>query len=123
MTGAKVKRWEGGGQAGFTFFCPGCRDRHSLRTEGGASWTFNGDVERPVFTPSVLVTSLQLVRDDAGRWTGDLVLDAKGEPLPLRCHSFVGCGGARPGQIIFLADCTHALAGKTVELPQLPTHD
>lgn len=28
------------------------------------------------------------------------------------CHSFV-----RDGQIEFLSDCTHALAGKTVSLP------
>jgi hypothetical protein len=32
-----------------------------------------------------------------------------------RCHSFV-----RAGRIEFLNDSTHALAGKTVDLPDLP---
>jgi len=32
-----------------------------------------------------------------------------------RCHSFV-----RDGRIEFLSDCTHALKGQTVDLPDLP---
>ena len=35
------------------------------------------------------------------------------------CHSFVGCNGALPGQIIFLSDCTHDLAGQVVDLADL----
>jgi len=31
------------------------------------------------------------------------------------CHSFI-----RDGKIQFLGDCTHALAGQTVDLPELP---
>ncbi|MCZ4340562.1 hypothetical protein O4H52_03015 [Sphingomonadaceae bacterium G21617-S1] len=34
---------------------------------------------------------------------------------PAVCHSFV-----RNGQIEFLSDCTHALAGQTVPLPPFP---
>ena len=34
------------------------------------------------------------------------------DPTVTRCHSFV-----REGRIEFLSDCTHALAGQTVELP------
>jgi hypothetical protein len=117
---ARIKRWEGGGQAGYNFFCPGCRDRHSVRTEGGPAWTFNGDVERPVFTPSVLVNALELVRDADGKWTGEWVRDGAGQPVPLVCHSFVGCNGAQPGQIVFLGDCTHALKGQVVDLPAWP---
>lgn len=113
----KVKRWTGGGRAGLNFWCPGCRDVHSIVTEGAGAWGYNGDPERPVFTPSVLVTGLRTERDDQGRWTGEYERDAKGEPLPLRCHTFVGCNGAAPGQIVFLSDCTHGLAGKTVDLP------
>lgn len=118
---ARVKRWESGGQAGYNFYCPGCREFHTVRTEGGPSrWSFNGDVDLPVFGPSVLVSGKQTVRDADGKWTGDFVLDAAGNPLPMRCHSFVGSSGAKPGEIIFLADSTHALAGKTVELPPWP---
>lgn len=124
----KVKRWEGGGQAGYSFFCPGCKSRHSVRT-GGASWTFNGDVHKPVLSPSVLVTSGHYAgrMADGSCWcTYNAEQLAKGEePAPFtcqRCHSFVGCNGAQPGQIIFLSDSTHELAGQTVDLPDLPVH-
>lgn len=76
-------------------WCPGCEQLHPFRTRGpGAVWTFDGNVEAPTFAPSMLVN--------------------KHHP-PSRCHSFV-----RSGQIEFLSDCHHALAGKTVPLPPLP---
>ena len=34
------------------------------------------------------------------------------------CHSFVGCNGAQPGEIIFLPDSTHHLAGQVRPLPE-----
>lgn len=61
-------------------------------------WSFNGNYERPTFQPSVLVT---YDGPDAGQ---------DGAP-PAVCHSFV-----TDGQIQFLGDCTHALAGQTVPL-------
>jgi hypothetical protein len=124
----KVKRWEGGGQAGYNFLCPGCREFHTLRTEGGRpSWSFNGDVERPVFSPSVLVTGHWYTpkgEADEQAWQDAGCPDPrpKFETADTRCHTFVGCNGARPGQIIFLSDCTHALAGQTVDLPELTSH-
>lgn len=84
------------------FWCPGCDGAHMIRTstpEQPGGWSFNGDVERPTFSPSILVT---YNGSDAG------VADAP----PARCHSFV-----TEGRIQFLADCTHALAGQTVDLP------
>jgi hypothetical protein len=39
------------------------------------------------------------------------------------CHSFIGINGAKPGEIIFLSDCTHALAGQVRPLPELPTEN
>lgn len=80
------------------FECPACRIGHSPHTqrgpEGGPRWTFNGDVEKPTFAPSLLV-----------RWE-------KGpDHVPQVCHSFI-----RDGMIEFLGDCTHELAGKTVPL-------
>lgn len=60
----------------------------------GTSWTFNGDEGRPTFTPSLLCTGNE------------------GDPaVPYVCHSFVTAG-----QIQFLGDCTHKLAGQTVDL-------
>lgn len=101
-----------GGSVGF--MCPGCREIHHVQVEGEGRprWGFNGDYERPTFTPSVLVRSKQIERNERGEWTGEWVRDAGGNALDSVCHSFV-----TDGQIQFLGDCTHALAGQTVPLP------
>jgi hypothetical protein len=107
----KLRTLEGGRVA---FMCPGCNGLHQIRVqgEGGPMWAWNGSHDAPTFTPSVLVTGVQAVNDANGNWTGEYVRDANGEPLPLVCHSFV-----TDGWIQYLGDCTHALAGQTVELP------
>lgn len=85
------------------FECPGCECAHSFRIEGPAPvWTWNGDLDRPTFAPSLVVESGPT---DPSAWPPDHV------PASTRCHSFV-----RDGQIQFLGDCTHALAGQTVPL-------
>lgn len=77
----------------YVFHCPGCEYGHPFEIEapGGAGWTWNGSLDKPTFTPSLLV--------------------CKDSP-EYRCHSFV-----KDGQIQFLSDCHHKLAGLTVELP------
>lgn len=82
------------------FWCPGCDGAHIVRVEGEGRprWGFNGNHEKPTFTPSILVT---YNGTDAG------IDDAP----PAVCHSFV-----TDGQIRFLTDCTHDLAGQTVTL-------
>jgi hypothetical protein len=90
------------GREGFRFWCPGCKTSHSVNVNPAAGrpcWGFNGNVDRPTFTPSVLVT----------------MSDPDGELPDERCHSFV-----RDGRIQFLGDCTHALSGQTVDLPPFP---
>lgn len=79
-----------------SFKCPGCRGPHTIPTSGPNAWGFNGEVDRPTTTPSILV--------NRGRLN-------KTEHI---CHSFVV-----NGMIQFLSDCTHALAGQTVELPDV----
>lgn len=90
---------------GLTFWCPGCKQTHSIQHgEGqGPRWTWNGDAERPTFTPSVLVTypANPDASDEFKEWRTERV-----------CHSFI-----TDGRIQFLGDCTHALAGQTVGLP------
>ena len=112
---SKILRDTEGG--GLTFFCPGCNEAHMIRHGDGPGprWGWNGNAEKPTFTPSVLVTGLQTIRDASGRWTGEYVRDANGKPLPGVCHSFV-----TDGRIQFLGDCTHALAGQTVDIPPMP---
>ena len=97
------------GQARLVAFrCPACQDSHAINTN---TWTWNGSLELPTFSPSVLVRGNQWPEDEypeyhkaahAGVAPGDDTV----------CHSFV-----TDGRIQFLGDCTHALAGQTVDLP------
>lgn len=78
------------------FFCPGCKNNHGVTVNGNknsgvAGWAWNGSLERPTFTPSLLCNP---------------------QDKESRCHSFI-----TDGRIQFLPDCFHALAGKTVDLP------
>lgn len=92
-----------------SFFCPGCKTRHtvSIGTPGGPQWSWNGDVDNPTLSPSVLVTWYK--PSDNDEEFDDATKDVK-----QTCHSFV-----RNGHIEFLTDCTHSLAGQTVQLPEL----
>lgn len=89
-------------------------------------WSWNGDSEKPVFSPSILVRGVKMDMTDEELELYDAEYQIKGrEVLNDRrfgtvCHSFVGCNGAQPGQIIFLGDCTHHLANQTVDLPDIP---
>lgn len=98
------------------FWCPGCDIYHGPRVEGGASqWGWNRDRDRPTFTPSILVRGTQRLTDE------ELARVQAGEPFepkPLVCHTFV-----TDGRIQFLSDCTHALAGQTVDIPDDPDQD
>lgn len=80
-----------GTPASFLLWCPGCDGIHPIDKR----WTFNGDLVRPTFEPSLLVHG-----------------DPRAVPPRPRCHSFI-----REGRIQFLGDCQHALAGQTVALP------
>jgi hypothetical protein len=90
-------------QRGYMFWCPGCESAHLVTTDGTPAWSFNGDLEAPTFSPSVLVK--------CGRAVDPAFVPEPGDP-PGICHSFV-----TNGRIQFLEDCTHALAGQTVDLP------
>jgi hypothetical protein len=95
------------------FMCPGCKEMHQVMVGDGPGprWGFNGDYDRPTFTPSVRVAGHKVIRDSDGNWTGEWERDSAGNPVPSVCHSFV-----RDGQIQFLGDCTHDLTGKTVRM-------
>ena len=100
---ATLERSEG--EVRLLFHCPGCQMLHGPRVEGEAGvWQWNGSLELPTLSPSILVSGK---RPRPGQDP------ASGEPWPdFVCHSFV-----RDGRIQFLGDCTHALAGQTVDLP------
>lgn len=88
------------GTAGvYAFYCPGCGKKHTVFTKDEGLkhpiWGFNGDMDKPTFTPSVCAISTS----------------PDGE---IRCHSFI-----RDGKIEYLQDSSHTLAGKTVEMIDL----
>jgi hypothetical protein len=86
------------------FYCEGCEQCHGVDSK----WSFNGDSDNPTFTPSILVRGTQRITDEEH----DLIMAGQHvEPRPFVCHSFV-----TDGKIQYLNDCTHSLAGQTIEL-------
>ena len=75
------------GKIQYLFWCPVCDHCHAY----DESWKFNGDYDKPTFTPSLLNTKPNDRKD--------------------RCHLFV-----TDGKIKYLNDCSHALAGQEIEL-------
>ena len=108
-----------GNDGGMMFWCSACDMPHRVGVGEGAGprWGWNGDVEHPTFTPSVLVTWRRWVPPAT---TQDVFNAIKcGEivqtSVPQVCHSFV-----TDGRIQYLSDCTHAMAGQTKELADWP---
>lgn len=86
----------------YSFFCPACKRRHLVFTaqEGyeHVKWDWDGDLNKPTITPSILI-------NPQGK---------KHVPYIPVCHLFI-----TNGMIQYLDDCTHELAGQTVELPDI----
>jgi len=83
------------GETHHLYRCPGCGYEHAFSS---SVHKYNGDVDKPTITPSLLHSNPQNYRT---------------------CHSFI-----TDGKIQFLGDCWHELKGQTVELPDyLPDQD
>ena len=89
--------------------CPGCGHCHLYDSR----WTFNGDLEKPTFTPSY-VSKYRHPKGYSNEnpvppgWNGEYVEEV--------CHSFL-----TDGKIQFLSDCTHELVNTEVELEEIDT--
>ena len=80
----------------YVHFCEGCGYEHPFHTERsdkGVTWEFNGSLESPTFRPSMLINQ----HDPSSR-----------------CHYFL-----TNGEVQYLSDCFHSLAGKTIALKDL----
>lgn len=94
--GNKVKFIERPETKYLVFKCPGCGYEHVFvisSTEYTDVWRWNGSLVKPTLAPSLLNT------------------------IPNKnkvCHLFV-----EDGQIRYMADCTHELAGKTVDMEDI----
>jgi len=75
------------------WWCPGCEEYHGVPVRGEHKWDWNGSMDKPTLSPSVLV--------NVGR----------ANPTRHLCHIFM-----KDGEIQFLEDCTHHLAGQIVPL-------
>jgi hypothetical protein len=80
----------------YVFWCPGCEEPHSFRTDQNPivhpNWTFNGNIKLPTFSPSLLYPK-----------------------KPVRCHLNV-----TDGNIKYHNDCQHKLAGATIDMVSMP---
>jgi hypothetical protein len=105
---------------GYMIFCPACLCGHLFYTNHNnpkCNWTFDGNTEKPTFSPSMLVKAQNYPSGNNWPTDEELLKMKAGEKLnmiPTICHSFV-----RNGQIQFLSDCTHKMAGQTVDLPKI----
>ncbi len=99
--------------------CPGCGHVHALSVQqmesGRPVWGFNDDMDKQTFTPSLKVSTGIYVPGHED-WRKKIPLDDQEDYIKNSsiCHSFI-----TNGRIQFLSDCTHALAGQTVDLPEL----
>jgi len=87
------------------FYCVGCKCHHGVWTtkpiivDGKPHiWSFNGDLEKPTFTPSI-----HIKRQRLGSNTNETI-----------CHSYV-----KNGMIEYLGDCKHEFKGQTIEIPDV----
>ncbi|WP_223630229.1 DUF6527 family protein [Pseudomonas atacamensis] len=106
------------------FKCPGCDMVHGVSTGSGPGprWGYNGNPDAPTFTPSILARTTgapggRSVMSADEELEYDAIYASGGREAVFAsrfgkvCHSFV-----TDGRIQFLGDCTHGLAGQTVNL-------
>lgn len=92
---SKLRRAEGA----YMWYCPACEEMQPLPD----SWTFDGNLELPTFSPSF-----------KHEWDQG-PLDPRRKPGHYICHYIV-----TNGQVAYCSDSTHALAGQTIPMPDLP---
>lgn len=94
----------------FGHWCPACQTGHEIavskKNASNASWSFDGNLRAPTFTPSI---NLRINTPDMQGYN-----PRAGTTI---CHYFITAG-----RIIYQGDCTHALRGQTVDLPDVPDH-
>lgn len=101
---------------GYAHYCPACSELHTIYVrDSSPSWTFNGDLYKPTFSPSVKITGVQTEKIN-GEWTGEFILGPGDKPLRLCCHYHL-----EDGLLKYCSDCTHEYSGKTIPLPVLPS--
>ena len=90
ITAQVAEVWEAGGEEPrrLVWWCPGCACYHGVPLD---RWRWDGDLERPTLSPSVVITARE------------------------HCHCWI-----RGGLIEYLGDCSHRLQSATVEMEPGP---
>lgn len=93
---------------GWAHWCSACEEMHvyQVGVKDRPNWTFDGNLDAPSFSPSMLIRWGRKVPG----YENHPDMDAGGV-----CHYFLTAG-----RIAFCGDSTHSLAGKTIDLPDLP---
>lgn len=99
----RAVRHDSGEVYGYSFWCPGCKRPHVYQVP---RWDFNGDLDRPTFSPSLLVFTPEWTDPETG----------EKHARETQCHLFL-----TDGQLSFCGNSPHELAGKTVPLPEWPS--
>lgn len=99
------------GSTGYFHWCPACEMMHPLpdgKDSPGGGWQFNGNVDRPTFTPSFKQTYVH--------WTGGIAEDGRGlgEKQDRVCHYII-----TNGLIQFCSDSWHGRSD-IVAMPSIP---
>lgn len=96
QVGSKLYSLRSGETRILLFYCPGCDGAHPYHVGNptGPTWSWNGDGDKPTFTPS-----LRVLNHSGGT----------------SCHLFL-----TDGMIHYCSDSPHELAGKTVPCPDFP---
>jgi hypothetical protein len=94
----KLHQWHGPIADVWNFWCPACKCGHGFTVyhppDAGKGWQFNGNVDKPTFTPS-----LRYLNQD-GKTT--------------MCHL-----NMTDGMLIFHGDCPHDFKGRVVPMEDL----
>ena len=77
---------------GHLAYCSGCKQSHLIPSR----WQFNGDREKPTFSPSLLIRYYN-----------------EAKKSDYTCHSFIV-----DGKWQYCGDSTHELAGQTIEMDE-----
>ena len=84
-----------GSQHGYSHWCPACDELHYIQTVGHVTWTFNGNIEKPTFTPSLKHTM---------------------NNYDYCCHYVI-----TDGKIYYDKDCSNEqYRNRVIDLPELP---
>lgn len=100
--GSKLRKTEDG----ILHWCPACEEVHHFTTSGATAWTFDGNIDAPTFSPSMLIRW--------GKYAGHADQSRTYEDNGI-CHYILTAG-----VINFCGDSTHDMAGKSVPLPDWP---